>query len=113
MSVADIFNVPSNDQELAAWSNLHMIWHRSMNLAAFEQFNVALPEFILDPADFSSRSGFLQNHQTMHDNLDALYGVASYNIIDVDMTDPSQRAGWFAAHAELTRSESNAAGVFA
>ena len=113
MSVANVFNVPSNDQELATWSMLHMIWHRDMNRAAFERFNVVLPEFILDPADFSDRSGFLQDHQTMHTNLDALYGVSSYNIVDVDMTDPGQRAGWFQAHAELTRSESNAAGVFA
>lgn len=113
MSVADIFNLPGNAQELQSWSTLHMIWHRDMNRRVFQVFNIVLPEFILDPADFSTRSDFLQAHQTMHNNLDALLAVASYNLTDVDMEDPSQRAGWFQAHAELTRTESNTLGVFA
>jgi hypothetical protein len=113
VSVLNIFNIPGDDAELAGWSPLHMIWHRNMNRAAFQKFNILLPEYILDPADFSTRSEFLQAHQTMHNNLDALLGVSSYNLTDVDMEDENQRTGWFRAHAELTRQESNAMGVFA
>jgi hypothetical protein len=113
MSVANIFNIPSNAIELANWSTLHMIWHRNMNREIFARFNVLLPEFILDPADFSTQTDFLQAHQTMHDNMDKILGVASYNLLDVDMSNPNQRDGWFQEHAELTRSESNALGVFA
>jgi hypothetical protein len=113
MSVADIFNIPSDDDELARWSTLHMIWHRDMNRAIFETMNVLLPEYILDPADFSTRSNFLQAHQTMHNNLDALLSISPYDLTDVDMSNADQRAGWFTEHAQLTRQESNALGVFA
>lgn len=112
MSVADIFNIPTTDAELATWSTLHMILHRGENRAVFEQFNVLLTEFILDPIDPSPNSAWFQQHQTMHNNIDALVGVAQFDLIDVDWTNAAQRAGWFQGHAQLHRQETDALEVF-
>lgn len=112
MSIADVFNIPSNDDELNRWSVLHMILHRSENEAVFRQHNILLTEFVLDPIDTREDSGWFQNHQTMHDNIDQVIGVAQFNLLDVNWKDPAQRAGWFQSHAQLHRQETDALETF-
>lgn len=113
MSVANIFNIPQTEEQWAAWSLLHMIWHRSCNVAIFRRFNIILPEFILDPIDPEQPDVFLANHQTMHTNIDLVLGVPSFDLLDVDWSDEAQRLGWFAAHAQLTQQESLELGIAA
>lgn len=112
MSVLDVFNIPSTDDELARWSVLHMILHRSENQAVFRKFNLLLPEYVLDPIDDTQNSGWFQQHQLMHDNVDQALGVAQFNLIDVDWTNAAQRAGWFESHAQLHRQETDALETF-
>lgn len=113
MSVADIFNIPGDAAQLASWAMLHMIWHRSCNVEIFRQHNIILPEFILAPINTEAADGFLENHQTMHNNLDAILGVSSYDLMNVAWNDENQRIGWFQAHAQLTRQEANKLGIAA
>ena len=108
MSIADLFNIPGDDQQLFYWSRMHLVWHRSCNLAIFQQQDIILPEYLLDPLPVGDPGQWLQNHQTMHNNLDTLLGVQTYNLTDVDWGDEQQRIGWFQAHAQLSQQESNA-----
>jgi hypothetical protein len=112
MSVADVWNVPSNEDELARWGVLHMILHRDQIRAALNKYNTILPEYVLDPVDTSPNSAWFQNHQTMHDNIDALTKVAPFNLLDVDLSKESQLIGWIQGHAQLHQQESNVLGVF-
>jgi hypothetical protein len=112
MSIADVWNVPSDPNELARWSVLHMILHRDQNRAAISKYNTILPEYALDPVDTSQYSAWFQNHQTMHNNVDALTGVPQFNLLDVDFDDEAQRIGWIQNHAQLHQQESNVLGVF-
>lgn len=112
MSVADVFNIPTTPEEMLRWSSLHMILHRSENTAIFRQFNVILTEFILDPVDERTDSEWFQQHQTMHNNVDQIIGVAQFNLTDVDWTNAAQRAGWFQSHAQLHRQETDALETF-
>jgi hypothetical protein len=113
MSVANIFNVPSTREEMAVWSTLHMIWHRSCLDRVRGALGLVLAEYVLDPAEFTSKSTWLANHQSMHSQLDAVLGIPTYDLVDVDWEDDAQRAAWFSDHAELTRSESDALGIAA
>ena len=112
MSIADVWNIPGNPTELARWSTLHMILHRDQNRAALMLFNTILPEYILDPTDFTSNGTWMQNHQTMHNNIDALTGVAQFDLLEVNWQDEDQRIGWIQGHAQLHQQESNALKVF-
>lgn len=112
MSVVNIWNIPSTAQELATWSTLHMILHRSENRAVFDKFRILLPEFALDPMDTTPYGSWFQQHQTMHDNIDAVTGLAQFDLIDVDWSSAAQRAGWFQGHAQLHRQETDVLEVF-
>lgn len=113
MSIADLFNIPGDDNQMAFWSRTHMIWHRSCNLAILRQFNIVLPEFLLDPIDPAEAGSFLQNHQTMHNNLDIILNISSFDLVDVDWEDANERIGWFQAHAQLSQEEANKLGISA
>lgn len=113
MSVLDVFNVPTDDDELARWTTLHMILHRSENTAVFRNFNVLLPEYVLDPIDTTPDSDWFQQHQLMHSNIDAVVDVPQFNLIDVDWTNQASRIGWFQGHAQLHRQETDALDTFA
>jgi hypothetical protein len=57
-------------------------------------------------------SGFLDQHQQMHNNSDAVLGVSSYDLTDVNWADAGQREGWIFLNAQLHQAEANATGVF-
>lgn len=112
MSILDVFNVPTTDEELDRWSALHMILHRSEISAAQTRFGVVLQEFVLDPVDTTPGGSWFQQHQLMHDDIDSLLGVAQFDLIDVDWSNPAQRIGWIQGHAQLHQQETDVLGVF-
>jgi hypothetical protein len=112
MSILNVFNVPTTPQELAQWSFLHMALHRDENLAIRRQNNILLPEYVLDPMDLTPNSAWFQQHQLMHNNIDQILGVAQFDLIDVDWSDPAQRVGWIQGHAQLHQQETKALDVF-
>lgn len=112
MSIANVFNVPTTDDELSQWSVLHMILHRQQIQAAQRQHNVLLTEYVLDPMDTTPNGSWFQQHQLMHDNIDQLVGVAQFDLIDVRWEDTAQRVGWIQGHAQLHQQESQKLGVF-
>lgn len=113
MSVADIFNMPTTPSELAEWSFLHMVLHRSENAAIQQQFNTLLPEYVLDPMDTTPNGTWFQQHQLMHDNIDQVMGIAQFNLTDVDWTKETERVGWIQGHAQLHKQETDALETFA
>ena len=113
MSVANIFNVPTSPEELEQWSTLHMILHRSENAAILAQYQTVLEEYVLDPIDQTPNSAWFQQHQLMHDNIDAILNIAQFNLINVDWSNTAQRIGWIQGHAQLHQQETDALGVFA
>ena len=112
MSMADVYNVPTDDRELQRWSFLHMVLHRGQILAAKRRFNVILPEFVLDPIDLRPDGTWFQQHQLMHDNVDLVLGVQHFNLTDVDWQSDVSRIGWIQAHAQLHQTEATALEVF-
>lgn len=111
MAVADLFNTPVSDSDMSQWSFAHMAHHRDVNAAVMQQFGVNLPEYILDPVDMRNPGSFLELHQQMHNNTDAIIGVSGYDLSAVDWNDEKQRAGWIYLNAQLHVAEANATGV--
>jgi hypothetical protein len=113
MSVADIFNFPATEQDTAQWSILHMILHRSQLREVFLRYNTVLQEYVLDPIPTDDPRLWLQQHQQMHNDVDAVLGLSSENLTEVDWEDQGSKAGWIQAHAQLHQQETNALGITA
>lgn len=111
MGLADLFNVPRNDAELAAWAFAHMAHHRDLNTQARKIHNILLPEYVLDPIVPGNVQDFLNLHQIMHNNIDIVFGVAGNDLSQVDWTDVSQREGWIYLNATQHVAEAQAARI--
>jgi hypothetical protein len=112
MSIQDVWNVPNTPDELTQWSVLHMILHRDQIRAVYVKYNTLLAEYVLDPIDVRPNSMWFQQHQLMHNAVDALTKVAQFDLVDVDWSDPTQFVGWIQAHAQLHQQEATALDAF-
>lgn len=92
--IAGIFNVPSTQEELNTWSATHATHHLDIINAIQRLTGTQLQQFVLDPIDATDAEGWLLQHQQMHNDMDAILGIAGYNLLDVDLKDQNQFAGW-------------------
>jgi len=83
-AVADLFNVPSTDQERSQWAFAHMAHHRDINRRLYELAAVALPEYSLDPINVADTGSWEYQHQLMHDNQNALLSISGFDLTGLD-----------------------------
>lgn len=112
MALADLFNTPTTEAEMATWSFNHMAHHREINATILRTKNIALPEYILDPVNLADPQAFLDQHQEMHNNTDALYSISGFDLTEVDWSNPDDRAGWIWLNATLHVTEADASETF-
>lgn len=114
MSLAQIAATPSDDQELSAWSLSHADHHTNLILAANRRQIAAhatvtrFSSFILDPFDPENLSGWLNNHQAMHNELNQALGISGYDLQELDWQDEGSVADWMAKNFD----EHNRIGTF-
>ncbi len=92
--LADLYNVPTTDEERALWSFAHMVHHRDIIRRVYELVKVALPEYLLDPIDPNQPGQWEDQHQIMHDNQNQLLGIQGQDLSQVDWKDTRLLAGW-------------------
>lgn len=98
--VAGLFNIPSTQNELHTWSFVHAAHHRDINRIVYQIFGETLDEMILDPFDPNDADDWLQNHQSMHQQMDDLLAVSGYNLLSVDFKDHGEFSGWVFLNAD-------------
>lgn len=94
MSIAAIFNIPSTMDELNSWSFAHADHHRNLNSFIQTHAGVTLPQYVLDPINPADLGTWLFQHQDLHSQMDAILGISGFDLLDVDLTDQGQLAGW-------------------
>lgn len=99
MSLAGLFNVPQTPDQLAEWSFINAAAHADINRVVFQDFNITLASYVLDPINQADLQNWLALHQIMHQQMDAVLGIAGYDLFDVDLTDRGQFAAWIQDHA--------------
>lgn len=112
MAIADLYNIPTDTASMQQWSFAHMAHHRDMIRVVQQTLNIHLDEYILDPVNLNDPIQFLDQHQTMHQQLDRLFGISTFDLTQVKWDDPGQRSGWIWQNAQLHLQEANATGVF-
>jgi hypothetical protein len=99
MSLAALFNVPQTEDQLAQWSFVNAAAHADIVRVVFQNRNTVLASYVLDPINPDDLETWLYQHQVMHQQMDAVLGIAGYDLLDVDWTDRGQFAAWIASHA--------------
>lgn len=102
-SIASLFNVPGSISELNAWSFAHMAHHRDVNRRIYELTGIVLTEFCLEPINPADMGVWLDQHQVMHEQLDAVLSISGYDLLDVDWQDREQLAGWIFLNSDEHR----------
>lgn len=97
--IAGIFNIPSDSQQLTAWSFNHAVHHVDINAAILKATGITVPSYVLDPLNPQDMQLWLSQHQVMHQFMDAILGVKGYDLTSVDWTDPAELGGWIQGNA--------------
>lgn len=93
-AIANLYNVPSTDEERAQWAFSHMAHHRDINARIYLLTKIALPEYILDPVNPDDTGDWETQHQIMHDNQNQLLGITGQDLTGIDWKDSRLLAGW-------------------
>lgn len=99
MSLAAIFNVPTNRDDLNTWATSHAAHHRDIIRRIYEIGNIALPEYVLEPIDPNNMVTWAQQHQIMHQQMDALLGIKGYNLLNANFKDVNALTNWIQLNA--------------
>ena len=102
MSLAGLWNVPANESQLAQWSFDNAAQHADIIRVIFKNTGKQLDSYVIDPFDAASpeqMGAWLYQHQTMHQQMDAILGIAGYDLTEVNFLDQSMLGGWIQAHA--------------
>lgn len=92
--VAALYNVPSTQGELEVWSFAHAAHHFDINRVIYLKTGITLASYVLDPFDPNNAGIWLYQHQLMHQAQNAIIGIEGDDLLDVDMRDKDQFAGW-------------------
>lgn len=99
MSVANLYNVPTDRQSRDIWSFSNADSHTQIILAIAAQFGKHLTPYVLDPLPDEDLATFLERHQTMHADMAAVTGIATNNYTAIDFNDPSLLTYYMQLHA--------------
>jgi len=108
--IAGLYNEFSTEEEKNTWAFTNASHHEQISAAIYRLTGVALPSFLLDPMDVNSKV-WLQRHQTMHQNQNAILGINGFNLLEVDLSDEKQRSGWVFLHGQEHYLASNILGI--
>jgi hypothetical protein len=114
MAVAALFNVPTTQDQIDNWAFAHMSHHRDIIRVIYERTGVALPEYALDPI-IPNKGGatfdWERLHQTMHAQMDAILGIAPFNLLGVDWANENRLAAWVLLNASEHRQAGDILGL--
>ena len=100
MALALICEQPETPVDWRAWSFAHMAHHRDVFRAIYQRDSVSLTLYLLDPIIEDNLGNWLYQHQTMHQQMDALLGIAGYDLLGLDWEDPDALAEWISLNGD-------------
>jgi len=101
MSLDSVWRSPTDEHSSAEFSFSHQDEHVKAADAVFKKFGVNLLIYSLDPMPpLNDRGAWGNMHQAMHNDLDAVLGLASGpDLSAIDWSDPEQVTVWTQLHS--------------
>ena len=111
--IASLFNVPTTQEELLQWASAHATHHRDINRRIYELSlgNIVLPEFILDPINPNDTGIWEDQHQIVHQDMDAVLGINGFDLSSVDFKNAEALTGWIQLNANEHYQAATALGI--
>ncbi|MDE2020516.1 MAG: hypothetical protein KGJ13_09295 [Patescibacteria group bacterium] len=109
--IANLFNVPSTEEDWNEYSFSLQSTLRDINRRIYETQKIAVPEFILDPINLAEPYVQLYNLQNWMNDLNAILGIAGFDYIDVDFSQQGDLASWTWLLAKNIRQAANQVGI--
>lgn len=106
-----LLNTPKSVDEWDRFSFHHRTSHDLIRQAIQTQFNVALPDYVLDPIPLNQPLFFLENNQQAHTDFDGILGVQSSDLEDVNLSDERQLQAWIYLHYLEHQTAENTLGI--
>lgn len=103
MTLATLFNLPTEDRGMAQFAFANASHHAVIAQAIQKLYNSSAPVYILDPIPVLSPGVWLYNHQTVHNFQNSVLGIAGNDLTGIDWKQPDEVASWIAIHAEEHR----------
>lgn len=97
--LATISMIPGDVEEFNLWSFAHMSHHRDIIRLIYQTNGTRLDEYVIDPFDPLDMGNWPYLHQTMHQQFDAVLGIAGYDLQGIDWEDEGVVRDWFAKHS--------------
>lgn len=94
MSIATLYIIPRTPEEFNVWSFAHAAHHRDILRRIYEVYGSRLDEYVLDPFDPLDPGNWTALHQVMHQQMDAILGIAGYDLTELDWTDEAGLRAW-------------------
>lgn len=111
MSIANLLNVPTDQQERDDWTFTHMVHHRDVNEQIFILTGVRIDEYVLDPVDPQRSTGWEDQHQAMHAAVNAVLGISGLDLTGIEWDKPTILSGWIFSNFTEHRQWANQLGV--
>lgn len=108
--LANIYNVPSDEEELWRWSYSHMDHHRQI-VNALGAKGITIDLHPLDPIPAFDVTGWAEKHQQDHVAFTGALGIAGLDHSDVDFQNPVQLEVWIRLHASEHRQAGDILGL--
>lgn len=110
-AIAAIYNVPGTPEELAQWSTAHARHHVDINRVIFQLAQIEIPAFVLDPFDVNNAWVWQDQHQIMHNYMDAVLNISGFALTNTNFADKEAFAGWIYLNAQEHYLAANALGI--
>lgn len=111
MSIANLFNVPSDPASWNIFSFSNQDSHRQI-IRALRTNGTIIPDYILDPIPPENPAGWLQTHQAAHAAFTGVLGISGNDLSDLDVTKRDQVESWVRIHAVEHMQAAQILGIF-
>lgn len=103
MTIAALFNIPTDPQAMLRFSFHNNDSHLLAVDAIRANTGVVLPTYVIDPIPENDFPGWLYTHQSMHNSVNTALGLDGADLSDMDPTKLDQLTYWIQLHAQEHR----------
>jgi len=109
--LADLINFATEGATAARWTLANMDLHRRSADAVQVQKNKTLQIYPVDPIFPGDWESWLQNHQQMHNDLNATLGISGNDFSQLDLNNKIAVDNWVQLHFEEHRQQAAALNI--
>ena len=100
MGLPLLYSRPTDSEAWSAWSFNHAANHYDWVFSAQTHKSAkGLQQFLLDPIDPDDVGYWLYQHQSAHNQINAVLGTSGFDLLSLDWHDPDQFQEWLNLNA--------------